>query len=348
MLYVHQAHCISAQHTFGSVDIDQLQPVVNNKLQVIEPSYEGIPTGVLRRMGRAIRMGVGAALPIIKSSQQPVQGIIIGTADGGLEDCIKFLNQIIDYEEGMLTPTNFVQSTTNAIAAQIGLLSANTSYNTTHVHRGLAFENALLDAIMLLQEDAHAQYLVGGVDEISAYNYNIDQLNGWFKKEPVTAATLYSTDSTGSIAGEGAALFLVNNEPQGASAAVTAVHLFQTTDHSLVIQQLHAFLQKNLLPKQEVDLFLSGENGDNRLTAYYTNCEQQLTPGTAVARFKHMMGEYATCTAAALWLANRVLKTQTIPAHMLKYDRKPGSIKTILLYNCFKGMQHSFMLVQQP
>ncbi|HTL07633.1 MAG TPA: beta-ketoacyl synthase chain length factor, partial [Chitinophagaceae bacterium] len=172
MFYIHLAHCISAQHSFGSVDIEQLQPVVNNKLQVIEPSYQGIPTGVLRRMGRAIRMGVGGALPIIKSSHQPLQGIIIGTADGGMEDCIKFLNQIIDYDEGMLTPTNFVQSTTNAIAAQIGLLSANTSYNTTHVHRGLAFENALIDAAMLLQEHAGAQYLVGGVDEISAYNYN--------------------------------------------------------------------------------------------------------------------------------------------------------------------------------
>jgi hypothetical protein len=241
-----------------------------------------------------------------------------------------------------------VQSTTNAIAAQIGLLSANTSYNTTHVHRGLAFENALIDAAMLLQEHAGAQYLVGGVDEISAYNYNIDLLNGWFKKEPVTADTLYTVDSPGSIAGEGAALFLVNNEAQGASAAVAAVHLFQTTDNALVQEQLSSFLQKHLPQNEAVDLFLSGENGDNRLTGYYTGAEKILPAGIPVARYKHMMGEYATCTAAALWLANRLLQTQSVPAHMLKYDLPPAGIKRILLYNCFKGMQHSFILVQLP
>ena len=68
-----------------------------------------------------------------------------------MEDCIKFLNQIIDYEEGLLTPGNFVQSTPNAIAAQLGLMTANKGYNITHVHRGLSFENALLDTILMLR-----------------------------------------------------------------------------------------------------------------------------------------------------------------------------------------------------
>lgn len=348
MFYIQKTSCASAQQTFTNLNIDQLHEAADNKLRVIEPSYEGIPTGILRRMGKAIRMGTGTALPIIKSTNTPVNGIIIGTADGGMEDCIKFLNQIIEYDEGLLTPTNFVQSTTNAIAAQIGLLSSNKQYNTTHVHRGLAFENALLDASMLLNENKEAQYLVGGVDEISSYNYNIDYLNGWFKKEPIAAADLYNSTTEASIAGEGGAMFLVSNQPQHALAAIAGLHFLHTRDHATVNSQLQLFLQQHLRPGEKIDLLLSGENGDSRLLDYYLNCENLLNQQATIARFKHMMGEYATCSAAALWLACTIIQQQRIPQHMIKFDAGTNPINRILIYNTFKGIQHSFILVERP
>ena len=117
MLYIHQHTCISPQQAFNDVNIETLKESAENKLKAIEPVYEGIPPGILRRMGKAVRMGVGAAVPLLKTNTA-IDGIIIGTANGGMEDCIKFLNQIIDYDEGLLTPGNFVQSTPNAIAAQ--------------------------------------------------------------------------------------------------------------------------------------------------------------------------------------------------------------------------------------
>ncbi|RZM12149.1 MAG: hypothetical protein EOO88_45975 [Pedobacter sp.] len=124
-------------------------------------------------MGKAVRMGVGAAMPLLQH-QEAVDGIIIGTANGGMEDCIKFLNQVIDYDEGLLTPGNFVQSTPNAVAGQLGLMTKNQCYNITHVHRGLSFEMALIDAMMQVKENPGKQYLLGSVDEISDYNFNID------------------------------------------------------------------------------------------------------------------------------------------------------------------------------
>jgi len=66
-------------------------------------------------MGKSIRMGVGAALPLM-SETDSVNGIIMGSANAGMEECVKFLNQIVQYEEGQLTPGNFVQSTGNVIA----------------------------------------------------------------------------------------------------------------------------------------------------------------------------------------------------------------------------------------
>jgi len=148
MFYIHQTCCISPQQTFRDVDLNKLFEQADGKMLAIEPSYEGIPPGQLRRMGKAVRMGTGAAMPIVKNNPKP-DGIIIGTANGGKEDCVKFLNQIIEYDEGLLTPINFVQSTPNAIAAQIGLLTKNHGYNITHLHLGLAFEFAIIDADMM-------------------------------------------------------------------------------------------------------------------------------------------------------------------------------------------------------
>jgi hypothetical protein len=347
MFYIHQSSFISPQQTFTNADISQLHDVVDNKLRVIEPSYEGIPTGILRRMGKAIRLGVGTALPLLKNNTATIDGIIIGTANGGMEDCIKFLNQIIDYDEGMLTPTNFVQSTTNAIAAQIGLLSANKAYNITHVHRGLAFENALLDADMLLSENKSANYLLGGVDEISAYNYNIDHLGGWYKKETLSAKDLYSANTIGSIAGEGSAMFFVNSDGTNAAAKITGVHMLHTNDKDVVTDQLKLFLNKYLSAGQKIDLFLSGENGDVRFLDYYDACEKTLGKQTSVARFKHMVGEYATASAAALWLACYILKEQFLPEHMIKFSFSQNLFNRILIYNNHKGQQHSFILVEK-
>jgi Beta-ketoacyl synthase, N-terminal domain len=348
MLYIHHTSCISAQQSFAAADIDHLQEAVNNKLQVIEPSYEGIPTGILRRMGKAIRIGVGTALPLLRGNAVAINGVIIGTANGGMEDCIKFLNQVIEYEEGMLTPTNFVQSTTNAIAAQIGLLGANKGYNTTHVHRGLAFENALLDAAMLLNENKKATYLVGGVDEISAYNYNIDWLDGWYKMEPLQARDLYNSSTSGSLAGEGAAMFLVNAVKENAIAYVAGIQLLHTTDERAVASALGAFIKQHLPAGESIDLFLSGEDGDRRTLACYTACEAVLSERTIIARFKHMMGEYATVSAAALWLACIVLKDRHLPLHTIKRGDATATVKRILIYNSHKFRQHSFILVEQP
>jgi hypothetical protein len=342
MLYIHKSTCISPQQTFSNIDIGILFDIADHQLKAIEPSYEGIPNGILRRMGKAVRMGVGSALPIVKEKPD---GIIIGTANGGMEDSIKFLNQIIDYEEGVLAPGNFVQSTANAIAAQLGMISGNKGYNITHVHRGLAFENALIDAVMLLNENPTHQYLLGAVDEISAYNYNIELLGGWYKKEAISNRNLYTSDTVASIAGEGAAMFLVNKTEKNAIAKLEGTCIFHTQAVEEVSDRLNQFINNHLRGRDEIDLFLSGENGDNRFLGYYAVCEKMLGEDAGIARFKHMTGEYPTASSVAVWLACFILQAQSIPAHMIKKQVGKTKIKKILIYNNYKGLQHSFILL---
>ena len=344
MFYIHQTSCISPQQTFKDADINILHEPVDNKLLAIEPSYEAIPPGILRRMGKAVRMGVGAAMPVLQNDPAP-DGIIIGTANGGTEDCVKFLNQIIEYDEGLLTPINFVQSTPNAVAAQIGLLTKNHGYNITHLQLGLAFEFAMIDADMMLNENPLNNYLVGAVDDISTYNYYFEDKQGWYKKENISNKALYENNSTGSIAGEAAVMFFVNGNKTGSFAKVHAVDTLHHKDESVMNERLQEFIKKYLPEGEKIDLLLTGENGDDRLSKYYTSCESLIEDNVAIARFKHMSGEYPTATAMGLWLCCELFQKKNIPDHMFKRKGPSMEYKNVLIYNNYKWVQHSFILV---
>jgi 3-oxoacyl-[acyl-carrier-protein] synthase II len=346
MFYIHRTTCISPQAGLAMPEVP-----VDNLLRAVEPSYEGISGNVLRRMSKSVKMGVGSALSLLREEDgRPrdaavVDGILIGTGNGGMEESHKFLKQIIEYDEGMLAPGPFVQSTPNAIASQIALLTHNKGYNVTHVHRGLAFESALIDAAMLLAEHPDECYLTGGVDEICAHNYKFEKAAGWFKKESLSGKDLYATDSSGSIAGEGAAMFLLGSSAAGALAEVKGMINLYSADEADLIAQLSPFLDKHLPGGQKPDLLLTGENGDNRLLKWYEKCEGMMGPETTVARFKHLCGEYPTASAFALWLACTL--PGTLPGHMIKMQPVLHQYRHILIYNNYEFNQHSFLLLER-
>jgi Beta-ketoacyl synthase, N-terminal domain len=344
MTYFHQTVCISPQNSFPQTDLSDLSESKNNLLLVVEPDYTGIPPGIKRRMGKSVRMAVGAALPLIEKFGAP-DGIVMATANGGMEDCIKFLNQILEYNEGLLTPASFVQSTSNAAAAQIALVTKNHQYNITHVHRGLAFENALVDLIMLLEENPEAEYLLGCTDEVSAYNYNIDRLDGWFRVEPVSNKKLFQSKLKGTIAGEGSFMAWMNNQEKGAVAKLDAVKTIHTESPEHVLATLMLFLSQNVSDGELPDLLISGENGDERMSRYYDIVEAHFADAVPVARFKHFCGEYCTASSFACWLSIQILENGILPDGIMKSDTPVKPIRRILIYNNYRGAQHSFILI---
>lgn len=264
-MYITNRSCISPQPTIKEkFNQEQLQYFDSNKYFAIEPNYiEYIPKNILRKMGKAVRMGVGAAQPILQM-QPSLEGIIIGTAHGGLEDCIRFLNQIVEYKEGRLTPTQFVQSTANALAGQIAFSQKNQKYNITYSHKGHSFESALLDAQSLLKEDPNKQYLIGSVEEISSYNYNLDDLCQLYKKTPVHSSNLLNSNTKGTVNGEGSAFFLASAEPNPKACKIAAIDTFSNIHKSDLNWRLKTFLQNNRLTAYQIDAIILGYNGDNR------------------------------------------------------------------------------------
>jgi hypothetical protein len=344
MPYLHQSICISPQNTWPVTDLAQIRSSENNLLKAIEPSYSGIPPGAMRRLGKSVRMALGAALPLLEKYPDP-QGIVIATANGGMEDCIKFLNQIVEYKEGLLTPGSFVQSTSNAAAAQIALITKNHNYNITHVHRGLAFENAMLDVVMLLRENHSAGYLLGCTDEISSYNYNIDRLDGWFRNEPVLNTALFQAPAKGTIAGEGAFMVWVDNQPEDAIAKLVTLKTIHSRDPSVVVEALQSFLSTYMPSDEMPDVLLTGENGDERMAQYYDAVELFFKAPMAVARFKHLCGEYCTSSSYACWLAMQIIQSGVLPPAIIKKNIPDKSLKRILIYNNYRSVQHSFILM---
>ncbi|WP_025761958.1 beta-ketoacyl synthase chain length factor [Dyadobacter tibetensis] len=348
MVYINDTICISAQRTTES-DFFSSFPLnlKGNRFFAIEPNYMGlIPSSQLRRMGRALRMGVGAGLTLA-GRWSHMDGIILATANGGLDDCLKFLNQIVDYAEGTLTPTNFVQSTPNAVAGSLALITKTTGYNITHVHHGLAFENALQDAALRLDLGESKRLLLGAVDEISDYNYNIDWLKGSYKKEPVDSQHLLDSATKGTVCGEGATWFVLEQEKSEQSLAQIAdVQATSYMNSEGPQQWILDFLRKNQMTVHDLDAIILGFNGDQRTDTSYQQVYDELFAGKLLICYKQWTGEYPTAVAFGTWLGVQLLKEGRLPEAFIRNGELNSPCRHILIYNQYQGFQHGLQLLK--
>jgi 3-oxoacyl-(acyl-carrier-protein) synthase len=214
-VYIRATTCISPQKTFDNdAFLDDVVEYNGTRLKAIEPGYkEFIDPKQIRRMSHVIKMGIAAAKKCLSNGNIEMPGAIItGTAFGCMEDTVSFATRIVEEHEELLSPTAFIQSTHNTVAAQIALMLKCHSYNNTFVHKGISFESALLDATMLLKENEADNILVGGIDEMIDTSFIVLTRLGLYKRWPVSNLALFSTESKGTIGGEGAAFFLLSDK----------------------------------------------------------------------------------------------------------------------------------------
>ena len=123
--------------------------------------------GLRRRMSRVIKSAVTTAVECIGGVEKidDMDAIITATGWGCLADSERFLRNLIEDKEQMLNPTPFIQSTFNTVGGQIALLRHNHCYNVTYVNRGHSFEDAVLDAIMRIEDEESNNILIGAFDE---------------------------------------------------------------------------------------------------------------------------------------------------------------------------------------
>lgn len=351
--YINGMGIISPQKTFEATDF--LSEVVehNSKyLSCIEPSYkEFLNPTLARRMARIIKMSIAASTVCFKDAKVEMpDAIMTGTALGCLEDTEKFLWAIIHNDEQFLTPTSFIQSTHNTVSAQIALQLKCMNYNFTYVHKGFSFESAVLDGLMTLAEGEAKNILIGGHDEMTEKYYRVcDRIGYWKKEESVPTMELINSKTNGSIAGEGAAFFILSKEQSETSyAKLRGIKtIYKPENNEEIEQKVTELLTANGLTANDIDLVVYGINGDARFDKTYYHLKDNLFKSSTSTYFKHLCGEYQTAGSFAMWLASKIIKTQSIPSATLIGENKTKQIKNVLIYNTFLDADHSVYLLSQ-
>ncbi|PVW14316.1 beta-ketoacyl synthase chain length factor [Marixanthomonas spongiae] len=336
--YIHSAMSISAQDSFAEDgSFTEVQIYSDYKISAVHPPYRDfIPLSQLRRMSPAVKMGVAASQQALKKANLELpEAIITGSGLGCMADTENFLNTLIEQDEQFLTPTAFIQSTHNTVAGQIALGLNCKAYNTTYAHGSVSFESALIDAQLQLEAGEVNNVLVGGVDELGIEF--VDYVHSVEHKQTQPIQVPLSEGATFCV--------LSSEKKEGAVAVLKAVEINSKIAEGHIGAEIQAFLKRNKVDSSEIDAVILGNNG-NAFDGYYQNVEN-LFSETDILQYKKFVGEYFTASAFAFWMGAQLLDGQPLPPAFFVRKAAQKKYTTVLLYNQFKGSQHSFVLLTQ-
>ena len=349
-IYIKGTGNISPQNTSDREHfLNDINEFYDVQLKCVEPDYKKyIKPIFLRRMSRIIKMGIYAAKKSLDDANIDIpDAIITGTGLGCIEDTEKFLFSMIKNKEALLPPSPFIQSTHNTISSQIALFIKCYNYNITYAHRGHSFESALLDGMLLLEEKSAENVLIGGTDEITQNSFLITKRLGHWKNNPINNLKLLNHYTRGSIAGEGAAFFvLTKTRSEQNYAEISSLKIFNNPENSKAVERkIKEFLKNSKIGINDIDLVILGINGDPKFDKiYYHLIKNQFTKNNCTY-YKHLCGEYHTSTAFSLWLSSQIIEKQYIPDIIKLNDQVSKPIKNILIYNHYRNINHSLILI---
>lgn len=347
--YINGVGCISAQKTHDTVFLeDSILSENENVLQINVPVYKDfIAPMTIRRMAKGVKNGtVAAAIAMKEADVQNLDAIITGTGMGCIEDSDKFLKALINNNEEFLTPTSFIQSTHNTVGSQIALGLQCKAYNFTYVNAAVSFESALMDAKMLLEEEEGSTILIGGVDEMSDYTASLFKLAGFIKSDEEKPYSVINSKTTGAVYGEGATFFVIENQVKKSTyAEVLDIDMINSLEIEEVESYVIQFLKANNLNVSDIDAIVLGWNGDVAFDTFYKALSEKAFVNTPQVYYKHLSGEYNTASAFGLWVGAKIIKTQQIPEVINGNSLEKKTYKNVLLYNQYRGIDHSFTLI---
>ena len=333
-----------------SVDFDLFESEITeiqilNKAQ--QPSYKDlIAPAMSRRMAKGVKMGIYAANKALYNAKMvDPQAVIVGTGLGCIEDSEKFLDAIIENDEQFLTPTAFIQSTHNTVAAQIALHLQCKAYNFTYVNGANSFESALFDAFMQLKHFNKENMLIGGVDEIAPYTFSMYEMIGKVKQSG-EEVNFKDPQTKGIALAEGATFFaLSNNKTNNSYAEVLDVMLFNAFKDDEATE-INTFLAKKNLSVADLDVVFFGVNADVHQQEFYNRMNvvfNEIPQGY----YQHISGSYDTASAFGLKVAAEIIQKQNLPKAFQYNNIEPTKIEKVLMINQFNNTDFSFVLLSK-
>lgn len=345
-LFINAIASISAQEDiFETEDIREYH---QNIIPALDQDYKAyIKPMLLRRMSKAVKMGLVCVKKVLlEAGIENPDAVLIGAGQGCMQDTEKFMEQMLDSEEGLLSPTSFIQSTHNTVGGQIALDLKCTGYNMTYTQNSASFESALADALNLSEEEEYENTLVGGVEEVAEISTKFEYFDGQLKQEEVRNLDLFKTETPGTITSENAAFFLLSRQfTPNSYAEIKGVDIFNACEADNITHKIEAFLQENGASKDDIDLLILGKNGDIRFDEYYSKVQKHFSQASQLA-YKHLVGDNHSISSYALWLASKIFKTGKVPEILKLNEVNCQAPKRILLYNQYLGRNHGLILLE--
>ncbi|MEZ5047220.1 MAG: beta-ketoacyl synthase chain length factor [Chitinophagaceae bacterium] len=349
-LYILSSACISPQKNFNEeLHEETLINYTDNRLVCLHPDYKAYINPVqIRRMSYVLKMGFCTALACLqKTTEIPVDAIICATGKGSMFDTEAFLHAIRDYQETALNATHFIHSTYNQVSGLVAMNKKINSYNITYVHRGFSFENAMIDAMLQAEVNEDSTTLLGTFDEMTAEHFEVKSQWDYWKKEKINSLALHQHCSKGTIAGEGAAFFLLSNKPIAQTPFIMDCKTLYETPATNIVSEIDSFLKENNMQASKIDLLMLGENGNIALEESFSNVVNHFRQAIKT-NFKHLCGEYDTAVSFALTLVKDCLCNNSVPSFLCRTSEdasKRKDLRYALIYNNYFHQNQSLILM---
>jgi len=339
-LYISGIGAVNAGLPFKNENLSGGESQEFSVIRCVEPDYKKyIDPKFSRRLSRIIKMGLYAARMALSDADISVpDGIITGTSLGCLVDTGKFLRSMIEENESLSSPSAFIQSTHNSISSQIAIAVSCNGYNSTYTNRGFSFESALIDAVLQLEENSRAGFLIGASDEIT------DEFLDILKNPGFAEYSGYNYDNNFRQLfsfGEGTAYFYLSGEKTGGSfCRITSVKTFFTPDGpNDPVKILNDASAIHGVDLHDIDLVLSGGSDPADASAI-----SKRFSGAGVVMYKKYCGEYLTSVSYALWLSCIIFRNGI--DKVIIDAGKASTPEKILIFNSFENKYISLVTVE--
>lgn len=292
-----------------------------------------------RRMGKILKRAIAVSSSALSICGAAVpDAIITGTGLGCIENTEKFLSAMTMEGEEFLQPAYFINSTHNTISSQIAIFLKCHGYNNTFVQRGISFESALLDALMLFETGTVNTALVEGHDEMTqGYFKLLDKLDYWRKE----------ADGKGAVAGETAVGFFLSKEED--TVKIEGTEILHTPSMDDMSRSLLKMCSDAGISLKDIDAVMVGANTDEANDAVYEAFSEALFHGVPCLWWKHIFGESFTSAAFGMYVADYILRNRVVPSAMVWKNsvKSAEQIRKILIYNHFNNKEHSLILLSR-
>jgi 3-oxoacyl-[acyl-carrier-protein] synthase II len=212
-------------HAAGSAELAALVPPAATRAW--------IAPAAARRMSAPSRFAVAAAAMAAADAGLDASelasdrtAVVLGTAFGSTAFSVKLLEQVVDQGPQNASPFLFMETVANAAAGQVALAFGCRGPNATITAREASALAALAHAARLVADGRAERVLAGAVDEMAPMLHAVlDRFGALARRaadgragaEPTEAARPFDRARSGFLAGEGAAVLVL--EPEQAARA---------------------------------------------------------------------------------------------------------------------------------